>query len=120
MRTMIHKIHTGEELEGDYAIGGTSFKEVRYPGDRRNCNACHVGTTYTLPLPSGLSPVTTPQGLWTPTLPAAASCISCHDGIDAGAHAFLNTATIAGKQYESCSVCHKESADFAVSVVHAR
>jgi hypothetical protein len=30
---MVHKIHTGEELTGDYVLGGTSFKEVLYPGE---------------------------------------------------------------------------------------
>ena len=40
-KTMIHKIHTGEELKTDFTIfgfGGTpnNFNEVRFPGDRAN------------------------------------------------------------------------------------
>jgi len=75
MRTMVHKIHTGEELEGDYTIGTTNFNGILYPGDRRNCLACHVGTSYQVPLPSTNLAVTTPRDLWSPTLPNTASCI---------------------------------------------
>jgi len=50
----------------------------------------------------------------------AAACLACHDSLDAAAHALINTAIIQGNQAESCSVCHKESADNAVSLVHAR
>jgi OmcA/MtrC family decaheme c-type cytochrome len=130
MKIMIHKIHTGEELEGDYTIYGfgntpNNFNEVRFPGDRRDCLACHVGppsmpASYTVPLPSTVTPSTTPRDLWNPTLPTSAACLGCHDSVAAAAHAFINTAAIGGTSFESCSVCHKESADFAVSQVHAR
>jgi OmcA/MtrC family decaheme c-type cytochrome len=49
-RTMIHKIHTGEELERAYTVGGEDYTEVLYPGDRRNCSACHVNNSQQLPL----------------------------------------------------------------------
>jgi OmcA/MtrC family decaheme c-type cytochrome len=125
MKIMIHKIHTGEELEGDYTIYGfgnvpNNFNEVRFPGDRRDCLACHTGTSYTVPLPSTVTPSTTPRDLWSPTLPTSAACLGCHDSVAAAAHAYLNTAAIGGTSFESCSVCHKETADFAVSKAHAR
>jgi OmcA/MtrC family decaheme c-type cytochrome len=116
MRIMIHKIHTGEELEGEYTIANANFNEILYPGDRRNCLACHVGTSYTLPLPATNAAVMTPQDLWNPTLPASASCLSCHDSVESAVHAYTNTATFG----EACSVCHKETAEFAVTKIHAR
>jgi OmcA/MtrC family decaheme c-type cytochrome len=120
-KLMIHKLHTGEELNFDYTVygfGGTpiNFNEVRFPGDRRNCAACHVGNTYAVPLPSTATPVTTPRNFWEPTRPTAAACLACHDSTEAAAHAFVNTASFG----ESCAVCHKEDAEFAVSRVHAR
>jgi OmcA/MtrC family decaheme c-type cytochrome len=121
MQWMVHKIHTGEELAGDFVLGGTSFKEVLYPGDRRNCSACHVGSSYTVPLPATNVATVTPKNYWSPTLPTAAACLGCHDSVATAAHAFINTTTFGGTtQVESCAVCHKESADFPVSKSHAR
>jgi OmcA/MtrC family decaheme c-type cytochrome len=121
MKIMIHKIHTGAELANDYTVYGfgntaVNFNEVTYPGDRLNCTACHVGTSYQVPLPESVTPSTTPRSYWTPMLPTAAACTGCHDSVDTAAHAFVNTASFG----ESCSTCHKESADFAVTKVHAR
>jgi OmcA/MtrC family decaheme c-type cytochrome len=116
MQYMIHRIHTGEEASDPYVVGTTSFGEVLYPGDRRDCLQCHKTGTYTVPLPAGTTPVTTPDGYWTPTLPTSAACLGCHDSVEAAAHAYVNTTTFG----EACAVCHKESADDAVSKVHAR
>ncbi len=120
MQWMVHKIHTGEELANDYKLGNTSFKEVLYPGDRRNCAACHVGNSYTVPLPTTNVATVTPKNYWSPTMPVAAACLGCHDSVSTAAHAFINTTTFGTMQVESCEVCHKESADFAVSKAHAR
>jgi OmcA/MtrC family decaheme c-type cytochrome len=118
---MIHKIHTGEEMTKDYSIlgsdgTGTSFNDVRFPGDRRDCMQCHATGTYFTPVPSTATPVTWPANAWSPVLPTAAACLGCHDSTDTASHAFVNTASFG----EACSVCHKESADAAVSKVHAR
>jgi len=120
-KVMIHRIHTGEELTQDYSIlgssgTGTSFNEVLYPGDRRDCLQCHVTGSYTVPVASTATPVTWPANPWSPVLPNAAACLGCHDSTEAAAHVSLNTAPFG----ESCAVCHKESADAAVSKVHAR
>ena len=114
---MVHKIHSGENLVSGYQISTASFSDVRYPGDRRDCTQCHVGTTYTLPLAAGQIATQAPHNYWTPMLPVASVCLSCHDSLEAAAHALLNTSSTIG---EACVVCHKEGADFAVSVVHAR
>jgi len=122
MKLMTHRIHTGEELENDYSVYGfgnvkINFNEVLYPGDRRNCLACHVANSYTVPLPSTVTPTTNPRGYWDPYLPTAAACLGCHDSLAAAAHAYTNTSATLG---ESCSVCHKEAADASVSQAHAR
>jgi len=89
---MIHKIHTGMELTKDYNIGGTSFMEVTYPGDRRDCVRCHAAGTYTVPLPEGTTATDWPANYWTPVQPTSAACLGCHDSVEAAAHAYVNTA----------------------------
>jgi OmcA/MtrC family decaheme c-type cytochrome len=70
-RIMIHKIHRGEQLTQDYAIGGDpptvanpagapavyrrttsagAVEGVRYPQSTRNCEACHASKNWTLPM----------------------------------------------------------------------
>lgn len=119
---MIHRIHTGELLENDFTVKGygkstNNYNEVKYPGDRRDCVKCHVAGAYTVPLPSTSTPTVMPRGYWDPYKPTAAACLGCHDSLAAAAHAYLNTSSLLG---ESCSVCHKEGADVAVSQAHAR
>lgn len=114
-RTFIHRIHTGEKLKNEWTVG-RNYNGLRYPGDRRNCAECHVGDSYKLPLPAGLASADTPALFFTPTGPAASACLGCHDSASAAAHAFQMTAPFG----ESCTVCHGEDADFAVSKVHAR
>ena len=116
LNRMVHRIHTGEELTHDYSIGGNSFNEVRYPGDRRDCVKCHVSGTYTVPLPEGVIPTITPRDFYTPMQPTAAACLGCHDSKDAAIHAMTMTNVLG----ESCEVCHSNDAEFAVDKVHAR
>jgi OmcA/MtrC family decaheme c-type cytochrome len=116
MKVMIHKIHTGMELTKDYNIDGTSFQEVTYPGDRRNCQACHVAGAYTVPLPDGTTPTDWPANYWTPVQPTSAACLGCHDSVEAAAHAYVNTAPFG----EACAACHSSDAEFSVDEVHAR
>jgi OmcA/MtrC family decaheme c-type cytochrome len=120
-RMMIHKIHTGEELGGEYVIYGfggsrNDFSEVRYPGDRRNCAACHVNNSQRLPLPAGLLNVADLRGLLNPVGPESAACLSCHTTVYAASHALANTTRLG----ESCAACHGTSSEFSVDKVHAR
>ncbi|MCJ7440099.1 MAG: hypothetical protein MUO25_00770, partial [Thermoanaerobaculaceae bacterium] len=94
----------------------TSFNEVLYPGDRRNCEACHLPGTYDVPLPDGVLPTQTPRDFVPVWQPASAACLSCHDSVDAAAHAYVNTAPFG----EACASCHGAERDFSVSKVHAR
>ena len=118
---MIHKIHTGENLTTEYTVYGfggskNDFADVKFPGDRRDCAACHVNGSEHLPLNENLLPVTDPRGVINPVGAATSACTGCHTGPTAASHAKSNT-TVLG---ESCAVCHSNSADFSVDKVHAR
>jgi OmcA/MtrC family decaheme c-type cytochrome len=126
---MIHRIHTGEELNQDFTIYGfggspNNFNEIRYPGDRRNCLKCHTNAAaYSLPLPITNEPVVTPRDFFSPRGSATSACTGCHDSRDVAAHAFLNTAFFPGSPTvpaEACGTCHATGADWDVAKVHAR
>jgi OmcA/MtrC family decaheme c-type cytochrome len=123
---LIHRIHTGEELTQDFTIYGfggapLNFNEVKFPGDRRNCAKCHAGNSQSLPLPTGIASVTTLRDYFTPQGPGTASCLGCHDGKDAAAHAYLNTTSFGGTTpAEACATCHGTGKDWDVAKVHAR
>jgi OmcA/MtrC family decaheme c-type cytochrome len=122
LKWIIHKIHTGKNLTQPFTIVGygknpISFNEVRFPGDRRDCETCHLAGAYTLPMKeTNLLPTKTARAFMPVTQPIASACLSCHDSKAAASHAFNNT-TILG---ESCVVCHGEGAEFAVTKLHAR
>jgi OmcA/MtrC family decaheme c-type cytochrome len=138
-KVMIHKIHSGEELEQKpyliYGFGAAppqgqgftihDFAEVRFPGDRRHCETCHATGTFLLPPFPGtalgtrvahLDPATGNEVEDGRLGPIRSVCTACHDGDDAAAHAATMT-TSSGE--EACEVCHEEGRDFAVSEVHA-
>ena len=118
---MIHRIHTGEELSQTYTVYGrnaslNNYNEVLYPGDRRNCVACHVAGAYTVPLPDGVIPTETLRDYYSPMQPTAAACLGCHDARPAAAHAYTMTSFFG----EACEACHGNDGEFAVDKVHAR
>ncbi|MGE5278040.1 MAG: multiheme c-type cytochrome, partial [Acidobacteriota bacterium] len=127
-KRMIHRIHTGEELTQDFTVYGfftppnppnpVNFNEVRFPGDRRDCEKCHVPDAQEVSEtpPDGLLPTTTLRDWYSPQQHFAAACLGCHDNKPAAAHAFVMTAPFG----EACAACHGPDADFAVSKVHAR
>lgn len=91
-------------------------EKVRYPGNIRDCNQCHVGNSQFPALDEGLQPVKNGLGAVNPAPPTANACNSCHNTTAAWSHTQANT-TVLG---ESCSVCHGATADFSVSKVHAQ
>jgi OmcA/MtrC family decaheme c-type cytochrome len=120
MRWMIHRIHTGAGLENDFTVYGYrssvhNYNGVVYPGDLRNCVACHDSGTYGVPAPEGSAEVPTLRNFYTPLQPAAAACLACHSSVDAAAHAYVNTAPFG----ESCAACHGDNRDYSVDEVHA-
>jgi OmcA/MtrC family decaheme c-type cytochrome len=122
LKTLIHKIHTGEELSNEftvYGFGGSAnnYNEVQYPGDRRNCQKCHIAGTEQIVFPKGVLPTVSPRSPINPMQPATAACLSCHDFQEAAAHASLNTSPTLG---ESCRVCHGPNAEISVTRAHAR
>jgi OmcA/MtrC family decaheme c-type cytochrome len=124
---LVHRIHSGEELANDFTVFGNggsrhNYNEVTFPGDRRNCAKCHVGTTYTLPVATSAASVTTPRDYFTTQGPGTAACLGCHDNKDAAAHAYLNTVTFPGATTgaEACATCHGVGKDWDAAKVHAR
>ncbi|MBI4443632.1 MAG: OmcA/MtrC family decaheme c-type cytochrome, partial [Acidobacteria bacterium] len=119
-RFMIHRIHTGHDLENDYTVyrsrGIFNFNEIHFPGDRRNCAKCHINNSQLLPLPASMANTLATREFYSPLGPAASACLGCHDSQAAAAHAFLQTAPFG----ESCAACHGEGKELSVSRVHAR
>jgi OmcA/MtrC family decaheme c-type cytochrome len=132
LKRLIHKIHRGEELDQRpylvYGFGAApksytaiDFGEVRFPGDLRDCETCHVAGTQTIPPPAGVLPTVesvvngSEEQIVGSIPPASAACTSCHDSDAAVAHAESNT-TASGA--EACAVCHGEGSTAAVTAVH--
>jgi OmcA/MtrC family decaheme c-type cytochrome len=142
---MIHKVHTGENLEAnfnqDYIVVGFGGSQndfggafasvpssipntgVRFPAmgpsgsvqDTAECYMCHTGGSEAV-LPIGKNPVTDPQGLLNPAPTTTSACTACHLNTSAFAHAVSNTSSQFG---ESCDVCHGTGAAFSTTQVHA-
>jgi OmcA/MtrC family decaheme c-type cytochrome len=122
-KRMIHKIHRGTDLTQTYSISGDSFNGVRFPGDLRDCETCHISGTEEVSEtpPAGLLPTITQTDYFSPQQHYSASCLACHDTQSAAAHAFSNTVTFPnGKPAEACATCHAPEDEFAVDKVHAR
>ncbi len=149
-RVYIHKIHTGEDLTiKPYELysppGGTfpnlteravDFAEVRFPGDTRDCEACHLHGTNILNTGKGVlgfgvlsstnhefvrgqSTKTITEDLF--TTPIISVCTACHDSL--GVNEFGNTLTgenhPGGAQPEgACIECHIAGDPLGVEEVH--
>ena len=122
LKTMIHKIHTGDNLTNDFTIMGhgnsvNNFNDIGYPGDRRDCAQCHVNGSNNLPMANGLLNQVAPRDYINPMPPTSGACLSCHTTQDAAAHAAIQTSPTLG---ESCNTCHGPTASDSVANVHAR
>jgi len=142
---MIHKIHTGANLQTnfnqDYVVvgfgGSTNDFGVAYASvpskitntgvlfpamgptgatrDTAQCYMCHANNSQAT-FPIGLHSVTDPEGLLSPVPATTSACLSCHLKPSDMAHAQSNTDPKFG---ESCDVCHAAGAAFDVLQVHA-
>jgi len=112
----IHSIHRGENLVNPYVLGTTNYQEVRFPGDLRDCSACHLDSSYLVENVGAKAVVASPGGFTKTTPPISAACQGCHDDIATASHALANT-TILG---ESCAACHKAGEPASVDRVHQR
>ncbi len=152
LRVMIHKIHMGDQLTQPYVLGsfpapsktnplGTpiDFGQTRYPRPRTDCEACHLGRNWTVPLASSPAylpsteqqmtctedPAADPDNYCEPMFfvatqtfeigPTASVCTSCHDMPATAAHAMVNT-TAAGA--EACATCHGTGMAWDVAFFH--
>ncbi len=114
---MVHKIHRGAALERGFAIGTHNYSEIGFPGDLRNCSACHVNGSEQLPLTKGQLAVKHPADLIPNPGRTTAICTSCHDSKAVAAHAATNTDDTLG---EGCNACHSSTSQYSVTKVHAR
>ncbi|HZM01084.1 MAG TPA: hypothetical protein VFD43_12625 [Planctomycetota bacterium] len=120
-RTMLHKIHMGEELTfaSTYEVAGFggamhSYEEVGFPAmpdGTKACAKCHGEDSEAWFDPGDRThpDQTVKTQVW------RAACNSCHDSDEATAH--INTQTNAGGA-EACGVCHGPDAEFSVEVMH--
>ncbi len=126
-RTMLHKIHRGEELanastytvngfgSGAYPNNYTSYtyEEIVFPampGGVKQCDKCHGSSeAWQSPAARDHADQTSPTLVW------YAACTSCHDSTAVDAH--VNLMTYSG--VESCDVCHGSDKEFSVERVHA-
>src|SRR5262249_10208620 len=105
-----------------YGFNGSvnDFGDVHFPGNRANCEGCHLPETFLLPLPPGVRPtLLTKVGVATPVgsvPPIQEARLSSHHGTPGAAHAATNTAPDGS---EACPVCHGETGIEPVSTVHA-
>ena len=128
---LVHRIHFGENMQASnrtYIVvgfggshndfSGTLFPAMSPTGattDTRNCSLCHVNNSEQN-LPLGRNPVVDPQGPINPIQAIASACTGCHVDIPTASHALSETSTLG----ESCTVCHRSGAEFAVDKVHAQ
>jgi OmcA/MtrC family decaheme c-type cytochrome len=128
-RTMLHKIHMGEELANasswtvvGYGSGSWpnnftphTYGEVVFPAlpqGVKNCEKCHGAGNTAWMEPSDRNHPTV-QGL--PAREWRAVCGSCHDSNAAGAHVDLMTSA---SGVESCSICHQPGKEWNVPKMH--
>ena len=131
---MVHRIHTGENGHEPYIAYSPSsaidFGDVRFPGDRRNCEHCHVPDQYQLPLAAGLLPTRYSDIDSTRARvqdyymgPVAAACTGCHDAESTASHATAMSVIDPSDPSvitESCDTCHASGKAFGLDAVHAR
>ncbi len=149
-KVMIHKIHSGENLTNkpyllyspprgpfpDQVERPTDFSEIRFPGDRRDCETCHLAGTNILDLGQGVlrsavlpstnhefirdeSSKTVTETFFTE--PVIAACTACHDslGVNEDGDALTGENHPGGAQLNSdCVVCHGVGEFLGVKEVH--
>lgn len=104
----IHGVHFGNYLERP-DLNTRGIEKIIFPQDVRNCTKCHDD----------------PRSLTWTQKPSRLACLSCHDGVDAGAHGTLMTFDPtpadpwSGDEIESCEVCHGAKSTLSPAKVHA-
>jgi OmcA/MtrC family decaheme c-type cytochrome len=135
-KDMIHGIHGGTLVGGRNQGTGLyydfSFMKDEYPAKLSNCLKCHAEGTY-LGIPQGTAvttnntadrTATTPGVTDLVTTPFAASCVGCHDSVEAKRHMenlgarfkVQRSAVIANS--EACGSCHRAGQLYGIDAVH--
>jgi OmcA/MtrC family decaheme c-type cytochrome len=139
-KTMIHAIHASGMRENPLQVVGfrgfTTYvydeEHVQFPGDLSDCESCHDGESYALPLPAVALATTVDTGDDhndpaddLADTPMEAACASCHDSEGARSHMvstggalFAAPLAEAEAAIESCDVCHGNDASAGVNLVH--
>ncbi|HUA63325.1 MAG TPA: OmcA/MtrC family decaheme c-type cytochrome [Verrucomicrobiae bacterium] len=112
----IHSTHRGSDLANPYTLGTTNYQSVQFPGDLRDCTACHNTGTYLVENVGAKTAVASPGGFTKTTPPISAACQGCHDDVATASHALANTTALG----ESCNACHAAGMEFSVDRVHQR
>jgi OmcA/MtrC family decaheme c-type cytochrome len=142
LKSMIHAIHAGSAVKHGFRENGivvygfrgsiNDFSEVSLPSgieNLKNCERCHTGSTYEVPLYENALPTTILTAIEDdPTddeniTPTASVCASCHDGdvdrshMEGNGAVFDYVSATDPPFVETCSVCHGvgKSADLAVA-----
>jgi OmcA/MtrC family decaheme c-type cytochrome len=141
-KTMVHGIHASAFRTAALQIVGfrgfTTYvydeEHVQYPGDLKDCRACHLPDTFTLPLNAEVLGTTFDTGadITDPTddrvvTATSSTCSACHDAGSSKAHMENNGGSFdttqqaidAGLVIEQCDVCHGEGRSADVRVVHS-
>lgn len=139
-KVLIHGIHAAGMVENPLQVvgyGGTvhvfDTSTVHFPGELKNCTACHVNDSYQLPLAGSVLATTIASGADvsdpaddTVVSPQAAICSSCHDDTVSKAHMESNGASFATSQgdvdtgvvLEQCEICHGAGRTYSVESAH--
>ena len=119
-KDMLHKWHTGEELERPFSEDpdiSETVAEVRFPGLRQQCSICHGKHSVAVPLaPEALPTVLETEAGEELILPERAACTTCHDSLMVDIHAVVNADAAQG--VETCAVCHGAGKAEDVAAVH--
>lgn len=104
----IHGVHYGHYVDKPEEIHSRhDYSHVIFPQDVRNCTKCHDETDS-----------------WNKKASRVA-CLACHDSDVTMVHASLMTFDLSpadpwnGDEFETCSICHGENADFSPAKVHS-
>jgi OmcA/MtrC family decaheme c-type cytochrome len=139
MKYMIHAIHAGSFRQNPYILygfGGSEhdFSQVHYPGKIKNCQSCHLDSSFEIPLAASVQSTTIATGSDISSreddikiTPTAAVCSSCHDDHLSKAHmvqnggAAFDTSQLAIDSFEvveTCVFCHGSGKSEDVTKVH--
>ncbi len=113
-KVLIHKIHRGGNLHGEYGLWGRNGKkdwtDVVFPQDIRNCTNCHDEDNSA-----------TPQAANWFMQPTMEACTSCHDNLDFTLAGTEPNGHPGGPQADNalCSQCHGPNGGYPVKDNHS-